>query len=68
MVSYQFYWFVEDITQIVDPCIVQVFLVWDMLVRALGGFTASYHIVPTNHAFVVTHMMLYPWDNSIIVG
>ena len=41
MVSYTFDCFVEDITHIFDPCIVQVFMVWDMVVRALGFFTAS---------------------------
>ena len=41
MVSYQFDWFAEDITHIVDPCIVQVFLVWYMVVCALWVFTVS---------------------------
>ena len=68
MASYPFNWFAEDITHFFDPCIVQVFLVWDMVVRALGVFTASYHFVPKNHAFVVPPMMLDPWESFIIVG
>ena len=36
MVSYPLDWFVENITYIVDPCIVQAFLVWYMVIRALG--------------------------------
>ena len=61
MVCYLFDCFVEDITHIFDPCIVQVFLVCYMVIRALGVFTESYNIVPTNHAFVVPPMMLDLW-------
>ena len=37
MVSYPFSWFAENIIQIVDRCIVQVFLVWETVVHALGA-------------------------------